>query len=201
MKVNFQRWWWESLWCPGSREEKQQALEHVVCLDSSLWLQQAPQDWRSAWVGGLGFADWMKKVKQLQMLPVETRGAGVTCHEVLGTWQSKEHCESDSKLREERANRGTRIAGTHEIRDLKNQAVVTGGTGIWTQDLWLQNLYPLCSNPPPLWVTQKYKDMSPQFWYGISGVCVPWNPWWEALESCLYTVTEGGCFHTFASST
>ena len=77
----------------------------------------------------------MKKVKQVQMLPVETRGAGVTCHEVLGTWQSKEHCESESKLREERANRGTKVPGTHEIRDLKNQPAVTGGTGICTQDL------------------------------------------------------------------
>ena len=76
------------------------------------------------------------------MLPVETRGAGVTCHEVLGTWQSKEHCESESKLREERANRGTR--GT---RDSRNKGLKESTSSHWWN--WDLNSGSLTPKPIP----------------------------------------------------
>ena len=54
------------------------------------------------------------------MLGMLRRVAGVTCHKVLATLQSKEYSESNSKLGEERGNGGAR--GSSDL--------VTGGTRI-----------------------------------------------------------------------
>ena len=139
MKANFQVLVGIPL-ASGSREEKQQALECVVCLDSSLWLQWAPRDWRSARVGGLGFADWMKQVKQVRSWQCGQEGLEWPTTKSWVRGKAKNTVKATVSLEKKEQTEEPEVPGTHEVRDLKNQAAVTGGTGIWTQDVWLQNL-------------------------------------------------------------
>lgn len=193
VKVNFQ----VILGTPqksGSREEKQQVLQQCGVLGFFPSATVSIPGQESACLDGPMFAGWIQKVKQVQMLGMLRRVAGMTCHKVLATLQSKEYSESNSKLGEERGNWGAR--GSSDL--------VTGGVRIWNQCVWFQNLYSFCSNPPSLWVTYlcvtlwvtlSYKDKSPLFWHGTSGFYLHGNSWWEAPGNHLYIVKEAGCFH------
>lgn len=127
----------------GVREQRRETASSGVCsvpgffplaTVSTPGLKKCPSGWARVCR--------LNEEGQAGTIPVVwTRGAGVTYHEVLGTWQSKEHHESDSKLREERANRGTR--GT---RDSRSKGLKESSSSHW----WNWDLNSGCLTPKPI---------------------------------------------------